>query len=286
MGKIAAWILALMIGWAISGCDVISPPYTKSNQRDTTTKDTGMVLYRKVLVEEFTGAQCTNCPLGHRKLADLGQVFGDSIVVVSIHAGEFARPDLRKGYTADFRTPEGEELNTRFRVFAYPAAVIDRTQFGGTSYVVGVQNWGSAIATELRTTTPVAIHASAFCDTTRGELSISVQLRSIADVLYPLNIGYYILEDSLVAPQLDNGVFIPEYVHRHVLRAAPLGAYGEPLISSTTPAGTTFERTYLYNLSSSDWNRRRLEAVVFIVRPEPNYTVVQCTKVNVAVVSK
>jgi hypothetical protein len=287
MNTFAGIVTALILGCFAVGCDVITPPYTKTIQRDTTATDTGMVRYRKVLVEEFTGAQCTNCPLGHRKLADLAAVFGDSMVVVSIHAGEFARPDSRKGYTADFRTPEGEELNSRFRVFAYPAAVIDRTKIGGgSSYVVGVQNWGSAIASELRTPTPIAIKASAFCDTTRGELSVSVKLQCIADVPYPLNVGYYVLEDSIVAPQLDNGVFIADYVHRHVLRAAPLGAYGQTLIASTATSGTSFERSYTYDLSSTDWNRRRLEVVVFIARPEPDYTIVQCTKAHVAITSK
>jgi len=241
-----------------------------------------MARYHKVLIEEFTGVQCTNCPIGHRKLADLAMVYGDSIVIVSIHAGEFARPNASKGYPTDFRTPAGEELNTRFRVFAYPAAVIDRSKIDGTSFVVGVQNWGSAIARQLRASTPIAIETHAFADTLSGQLAIRVRLQSLAAIEYPLNIGYYIVEDSVVAPQLDNGTYVPDYIHRHVLRDAPLGAYGKPLITSQTPAGTTITRTYTYTLRDVTWNRRQLEVVVFIARPEPDYTVVQCQKSHVA----
>ncbi|MCX7936734.1 MAG: Omp28-related outer membrane protein [Chlorobi bacterium] len=271
--------IALMGG--ISGCDVITPPYTRILPQDTTTPTTGMVRYRAVLVEEFTGAQCTNCPLGHRKLDELSKVYRDSVVVVSIHAGEFAKPDLRRGYTADFRTPEGEELNSRFRVFAYPAAVINRTKIDGTSYVLGVQNWGSAIASQLRTSTPFAISTQALCDTAEGIVRTRVRLESLAPINSAYNIAYYIVEDSLVAPQLDLGTFVANYVHRHVLRSAPLGAYGEPLVREAIPQGTVLERTYTYNISQKPWNPKHLEVVVFVAQPEPDYTVVQAAKAKV-----
>lgn len=274
-------ILWILIATWSGSCDVISPPYTRTLAPDTTQPDPGLARYHKVLIEEFTGAQCTNCPIGHRKLAELASVYGDSIVIVSIHAGEFARPNAAKGYPTDFRTPTGEELNTRFRVFAYPAAVIDRSKIDGTSFVVGVQNWGSAIARQLRQSTPLAIETHANADTLRGQLTVSVRLLSLAEIGSPLNIGYYILEDSVVAPQLDNGTYVSTYIHRHVLRDAPLGAYGEPLIAPGTPVGTTITRTYTYNLRDVTWNRSQLEVVVFIARPEPNYTVVQCQNTHV-----
>ncbi len=274
--KHASKIWVILIGLSIAGCDVITPPYTRSVRTDTTATDTGRISFRKVLVEEFTGAQCTNCPIGHRKLAELAGVFGDSVVIVSIHAGDFARPDSRKGYPTDFRTAAGEELNSRFRVSLYPAAVINRTKIDGSSFVVGVQNWGTALNTQLRTSTPIAITTHARCDTVQNQLTLNITLELLEDVPYPLNIGYYIVEDSVVAPQLDNGTYIQNYVHRHVLRDAPLGAYGEALISSTAQAGTKFERTYRYNLQQAAWDRNRLEVVVFLTRPEPDYTVVQC----------
>jgi len=277
---------ALVLWLSTAGCDVITPPYTRSITIDTTSQGSGIVRYRKVLIEEFTGAQCTNCPIGHRKLADLARVFGDSIVIVSIHAGDFARPDARKGYPADFRTPAGEELNSRFRVFAYPAAVINRTQIDGTSYVIGVQNWGSALNTQLRTQTPFAISTYSSCDTLRNTLTVNVTIELMADVSYPVNIGYYVIEDSIVAPQLDNGTYVADYVHRHVLRDAPLGAYGQALISTTATAGTTFERTYTYDLSQTTWDRRHLEVVVFLARPEPEYTIIQCDGRHVELVQK
>lgn len=239
-----------------------------------------MVFYRKVLVEEFTGAQCTNCPLGHRRLAELGNVFGDSIVVVSIHAGEFARPDSRKGYPNDFRTPDGEELNSRFRVFAYPAAVINRTKFDGSSYVVGVQNWGSIIATQLQTSTPLALYTRAVYDQAQDRITLTVQCRATAQITYPLNIGYYILEDSVVAPQLDNGTYVEAYIHRHMLRAAPLGPYGEKL-SEALQLNTLIQRQYNFSLSGIEWKRNHLEVVVFVARPEPDYTIIQCDSKHV-----
>lgn len=279
------WLrIALASAVMLAGCDVITPPYTRTVAADSTGKDTGFVRYRKVLVEEFTGAQCTNCPNGHRRLAQLAAAFGDSIVIVSIHAGEFARPDPKKGYTADFRTEAGEELNSQFRVALYPAAVINRTRQEDGSFVVGALNWGSVIANQLRTTTPIALRTTAECDTVLKRLRLTVAIEATADVSFPLNVGYYIIEDSIVAPQLDNGTYVPNYVHRHVLRAAPLGAYGETL--GTLQSGARIERSYSYDLGNATWNPAHLEVVVFIARPAPDYTVIQCDGRKCGMVAK
>ena len=83
---------------------------------------------RKVLVEEFTGVRCVNCPAGASELDNLRGIYGDRLVVVSVHAGEFSPPFSDSRF--DFRTPEGEALEKRLGApLGYPTAVINRKQF-------------------------------------------------------------------------------------------------------------------------------------------------------------
>ena len=61
---------------------------------------------RKVLVEEFTGVRCVNCPAGASELENLKGIYGERLVIVSIHAGDFSPPFTDSRF--DFRTAEGD----------------------------------------------------------------------------------------------------------------------------------------------------------------------------------
>ena len=53
---------------------------------------------RVVLIEEFTGKGCTQCPKGSRELENLLTLFPDNLVAVSIHAGPFANPAYERAH--------------------------------------------------------------------------------------------------------------------------------------------------------------------------------------------
>ena len=52
---------------------------------------------RVVLVEEFTGIDCVNCPIGSDKLEQINYQNPGKIVIVGIHAGFFATDKNRTG---------------------------------------------------------------------------------------------------------------------------------------------------------------------------------------------
>src|ERR1700741_1300369 len=85
---------------------------------------------RKVLIEEFTGVRCVNCPDGSAEIENLLSLYGGNLVAVSIHSGFFSDPYPDNLY--DFRTPEGDQLlNYLGQPLGYPTAVIDRKLFNG-----------------------------------------------------------------------------------------------------------------------------------------------------------
>jgi len=86
-----------------------------------------------VLVEEFTGIDCVNCPAGSEKLEVLSRQNPGKIIIVGIHARFFARE--HDGF--DLRCTDGESLETYFGpVSGYPASSINHKVFEGESDVV------------------------------------------------------------------------------------------------------------------------------------------------------
>jgi hypothetical protein len=81
-------ILALAV--FISGCDEITG---LKRQPVVTSPPPGDSVVKKVLVEDYTGHTCGNCPAAARMLNDtIKPLYGDRLIVLGIHAGYFAEP--------------------------------------------------------------------------------------------------------------------------------------------------------------------------------------------------
>ena len=108
------WLLIFaVIAW--QACDKVSAPY-----KEVVIHDTGA---RKVLVEDYTGAKCGNCPRASKEIYNLKAVYGDNLIIMAIHAGGFAEPypygmlpANPTFFATDFRTPEGTNLDTDFGI--------------------------------------------------------------------------------------------------------------------------------------------------------------------------
>lgn len=80
------------------GCDKIDPDHIHKPYEP-------MPGYKTVLIKDFTGVKCKNCPAAAEALHLLQQQLGeDRVLVMSVHAGELAYPT---GKFPDFRTEEG-----------------------------------------------------------------------------------------------------------------------------------------------------------------------------------
>ena len=67
-----------------------------TNQPDSSDSmpDSAIVFERTVLLEEFTGQKCTNCPDAHRMVAQLINQYGDRLISVAIHSGGFGIAEI------------------------------------------------------------------------------------------------------------------------------------------------------------------------------------------------
>src|SRR5688572_17264194 len=65
-----------------SSCDDVDPPYTQTVSGPTSSGTT-----RKILIEDYTGFKCGNCPAAATTIYNtLLPVFGQDLITIGVHA--------------------------------------------------------------------------------------------------------------------------------------------------------------------------------------------------------
>ncbi len=265
MKKIFVFI-TLLSAMLLFSCDRIEGPYVYPSGGEEVTVafpdlDT-LSVYRKVLIEEYTGHRCLNCPAGHQKLDELHQRFGDTLVAVGIHAGALAAPDVAAGYPYDFRTAVGNELAQEFAIDGIPAAIINRGYEAGGW---GVARWQAKVNAVDRSTPLAAIQLINEYDTQTGTLKANAKVTPLADCPNALRLALYLIEDGIVKPQLNGTEYVENYVHNHVLRASLNGTYGDLLNTNgivDRGQGYTLARTLSFD--GHDWTPANCTVVAIL----------------------
>jgi hypothetical protein len=231
---------------------------------------------RKVLIEEFTGVRCVNCPAGSALIEDLLAAHGDQLVAVSIHAGVFAPPYPQSKY--DFRTQEGTQIQSYVgEPFGYPSAVVNRKLFNGESSLqLGSGKWAGFIGLEKGIPPKVKIDVTTAFDSGSRNLQAEVTLfveETIADA--DVRLSLYITESGIVDYQLVPGSTSPkpDYVHKHVLRGTITNYDGTP-INESLKAGSQITRTFNYTLPAN-WKEENCKLVTFVSLAGNNKEVLQ-----------
>jgi hypothetical protein len=208
---------------------------------------------RNLVLEEFTGIHCGNCPGGHRKAKEIADANPGRVVLISIHEGSYAVP---KQGEPDFRTQWGSAFLQMSGVTGFPCGLINRERFTGAGkypyYVqrengmaLSVPGWESAVYDRVlnEELSPVNVGARASWNNDTRELEIEVEAYFTDDVAEDINLNIALLESHIWGPQL--GAENPSnYEHNHVLRDMITGQWGEQIESTTK--GTLFEKTYKY----------------------------------------
>ena len=253
----------------LSSCDKIEMPYIETLPGVVVTVtfpplDRSSV-YRKILVEEYTGHTCTNCPDGHDKISELSMIFGDTLVPIGIHATSFANP-ISGLYKYDFRVKEGLELAKDFEIYAIPVAVINRTKFGGNELGLLMEQWQNAIQNVSRT-----IYAGIqIKDSVMGGTLLNVYTKTtmLEEYNSPLRLSVFLVEDNIIKPQRNGTQDIEDYSHNHVLRASFNGTYGVTLTSDgILTKDSAYIKGYGLDFKEKDWKMKDCSIVVILHDP-------------------
>lgn len=235
---------ALILLALLPGCDQIQEPGGKGSGPSLPGNST---VTRNVLLEDCTGFQCTNCPAAAITAQQLKTVYGDRLVVVGVHMGHFADPSPGTNYLTNFHTTAGDEYKTTFGIDFYPAGLVSRKQAYPGIYGYAHGNWSSAVASLIDQEAEMNLWLGPITyDATANTVSGTVNAAILKPVTSARNLTLYLTEDHVADWQLDNGVNVPNYDHRHVLRAALNGTWGEELVAGSAQVGDTLTRAFTY----------------------------------------
>lgn len=251
-----------------NSCDKLEEPFVELTSSDTLVdngNDTIVPDVRKILLEDFTGHKCPNCPEAALEAQNLKAKYGDQLIIMSVHAGNFATPDGE--FTYDFRTAEGGELNDFFQVYFYPAGVINRrTPDGAASPVLFKSSWDGAIAEIVDQPQQASIKITNDYNAGTRVLETTLETEFLEDMEGTYYIVAYILESGIVQPQQSEAGVIEDYEHDHVLRGSMNGTWGN-LVGGEGNAvtGQTFENVLSITLDA-EWVAEECEVVAVVHR--------------------
>jgi hypothetical protein len=273
------WALAAALAFS-PACDFVDPPYFESVflgdcevEQDCLDKIPADPFagtpVKKVLLEEFTGHKCVNCPEASENAYTLAsETFKDRAFLVSIHATGLAEPDpSSEKYNVDHTTEAGDEYKDYFNIFAVPLGLVNRQQRSNGSFIYTSPEWAGAIGAELAQAPEAHIHVTTCYDETTRDLKIIADIKYLIEATDQEYFSVWIVEDSVTGWQKDRRRTpqdVENYVFHDIFRDAPNGTWGQPLTEGTVvDNGDTFREAVCYTIPP-EYNASHCKVLVFV----------------------
>lgn len=219
---------------------------------------------KKVLVEEFTGVNCSACPAASVELEKLIDIYGDNLVTISIHSGYFSIPDSQSVF--DFRTQDGDNLFTYLdSPLAFPTAVLNRTIFEDkTDLFTFTNEWAGYIASQFELKPICNFELSQNYNSVSRDLTFDIDgvfEEASTEAVY---ISAVITESGILDGQNTPTPvgWVNDYVHKHVFRGAITHFSGD-LLEDSFEAGDNFSKSFSFTIPQ-EWNVSNCELIVYL----------------------
>ncbi len=221
---------------------------------------------KNVLIEEFTGVKCPNCPDGHNIVATIQNANPSRVIAIGYYPfGQGQTEPLKDLTVEDFRLADATNLSTLLGGIQFlPIAAVDRKMFGG-SILTARTLWSSNVQARLSVATPINMQLSVSYDDATREVKIKTSLRYTNNVSSKHNITVLVYENNLVDAQEYPTYIDSSYTFKHVLRDVITPVGGASVLDSLTTkaAGLVFEKTIWYTMPAK-WNPSNCKIVAFV----------------------
>lgn len=268
------------MGLAFYSCDKIDDPVKESTTPPPVDTTDSVIPVRKILIEDYTGHNCGNCPKAKKILDSIEIVYGEQIVGMGVHAGFFANPPINGCSPADFRTTAGTAFDNFFGISAAgnPNGMINRMDYPSLTHIKAYNDW-KGIAASLITIPPDAqIEITNTYTSSTKTVTINLDSKFLNAMIGDYKLGVYIVEDSVAGCQIDydaNPQLINNYVNRFMLRGDVNSTWGEAL--ATDPAANSvFTKSYSSQLNTG-WNDQQCYVIAYIYNAT-TYEVIQAER--------
>lgn len=213
---------------------------------------------RAILIEDFTGQRCINCPTGTEIINGIVDTYGeDNVIAVGIHSGPLGFAGNSK--TVGLMTDTGNEYYTRWdkeNKMGQPWVIFNRKTSPDSHY----NNWAAMVSTIISEKANLSVKIANAYDAATRTLTTTVRADGVNGTVNG-KLQVWIVEDGVKALQMmPDGSANKEYVHPHVFRAAVNGTWGEDV---TVKEGETTTKQYQYVLPEA-WNADNIAIVAFV----------------------
>ncbi len=210
----------------------------------------------KILVEDYTGTWCTNCPRVAYKLEQAVSQ-NDHIIPVAIHYSRWQGDD-------PLGFDEATTLLQDFGISGLPSPVVNRTH----GFIWDEQY--STLLDELNKSQPLGLSISSSVN--NGNLNIDISVRFDMNMSQKdLSLVIYLTENGLHADQANATSYyggqdpIPDFEQDHTLRAALAGLYGTDIPETETPENHTFTYHLDSNVPNNVSDINQCDIVAFVI---------------------
>jgi hypothetical protein len=220
---------------------------------------------RHVLLEDFTGQRCVNCPKASDKILELQEAYGaENVIAVAIHSGPLGFHTNAK--FVGLSTDTGDEYYNYWELEYQPVGLVNRGN--PTDYTV----WNTRIHEELQKAAPVFIdidvHRNTATQHSQGgddELTIRADVMGL-DGTVSGHLQLWVTEDNVTAFQMmPDGTRNDTYLHQHVFRAALNGTWGEEMTVKEGEHSVT--KSYTLKVPA-EWKIDDLAIIAFLYNDE------------------
>ena len=238
---------------------------------------------RAVLIEDFTGQRCPNCPNATEIIEQLIAQYGEeNIIPVAFHCQPLGI--VGTAQFAGLMNTESEAYGKALGVEVQPQGLVNRV--GG---LMKETDWTAAVVSEIQKKAPLNITVTASHNTATDSLYVKCDITALYDLNARLQL--WLLQDSIVARQatLTSG-YIDTYVHNHIFRRSINDFNGTPF-QLANGKSQLFTHTVFVNNDdmhktnpyNPDYVPEHLSVVAIV---EDNSGVLQAVKTKVTITDK
>lgn len=264
--KIIAIVGIVLLGtFLFFACDKID----EDKQREKTASGGGELAGwegKYVVLEDFTGVRCVNCPKAATAAKAIKDLMGDRLILIELHPSEHS---LTKPYSgdSDLTNATAKVYYDYWKVQGLPSGMLNRQQQPGKTSGAPDQWMGLAMA--IYKEKPAA--TMEMTATLSGEainVSVNGEFKENYTVDGDINLITMVLEDNFSVTQTIQGAPPQKgYIHSHVLRKAVGGDWGVKVLDTKPALGTKISHTTNVDIDAI-WKKENLSIVVLLCNSE------------------